>query len=68
MPNEIDVRKLRQSLHLSQSEFAHRFGFNVKTLMAWEQGRNSPDKAARALLAVISHSPDVVKEALGARS
>jgi putative transcriptional regulator len=60
----IDVRKLRQRLQLSQNEFATRFGFNVATLQQWEQGRTRPDKAASALLRVISHSPETVAEAL----
>lgn len=64
----IDVKKLRQSLQLSQTQFALRFGFNLRTLKDWEQGRSCPDKAARALLSVISHSPDIVKEAISAAS
>ena len=60
----IDVRKLRESMHLSQPEFARRFGFNLGTLRQWEQGRSSPDGAARTLLVVIQKSPDAVCEAV----
>ena len=71
MPNKvvaIDVKTLRLRLNLTQSEFAFRYGFNLTTLRQWEQGRRSPDEAARAFLRVISHSPDVVSDALRAAS
>lgn len=61
-----DVKKIRQQLQLSQAEFAYRFGFAVATLRDWEQGRYSPDSAARALLTVVSFSPDTVCHALDA--
>ena len=64
VPKNIDVRKLRQSLRMSQAEFALLFGFSLGTLRQWEQGRRYPDGAARVLLTVISHSPKVVKTAL----
>lgn len=34
------------------------------TVRDWEQGRNQPDHAARALLPVIAFAPDVVEQAL----
>ena len=58
-----DVRKLRASMQLTQSEFATRFGFNISTLRQWEQGRKSPDGAARVLLTVIEKSPEAVEAA-----
>ena len=64
VPENIDVKKLRQSLQMSQPEFALRFGFSLGTLRQWEQGRRYPDGAARVLLTVISHSPEAVKKAL----
>ena len=66
--NFFDVKKLRAGLQMSQPEFAIRFGFNLGTLRQWEQGRCRPDEAARALLAVISHAPETVREALAAAS
>lgn len=32
------IRKLREDLHLSQEEAAHRIGVSVKTIRAWEKG------------------------------
>lgn len=68
MAASIDVKKLRQSLQLSQMQFANRFGFNLRTLKDWEQGRSCPDQAALSLLMVISHSPNAVEEAIRAVS
>lgn len=60
----IDVRSLRQSLGLSQAQFASRFGFTPATVRNWEQGRTQPEGPARVLLAVIAHHPDAVDDAL----
>jgi putative transcriptional regulator len=65
-PARIDVRAIRNSLGLSQPDFAARFGFSVGAVRDWEQGRRQPDPAARTLLVVIEHSPDAVAEALDA--
>lgn len=62
--HKIDVRAVRESLHLTQEEFALRFGFNLGTLRGWEQGRRHPDGTARVLLKVIMSAPDVVQRAL----
>lgn len=66
VPENIDVKKLREGLRMSQPEFALRYGFNLGTLRQWEQGRRYPDGAARVLLTVISHRPEAVEEALEA--
>ncbi len=68
VPENIDVKKLRESLGMTQPEFAIRFGFSLGTLRQWEQGRRSPDGSARVLLTVISHDPKAVNEALEAVS
>jgi len=64
IPNEIDVKRIRKKLGLSQTKFADRFGINVKTLRDWEQGRRVPDGSARAYLCVIDKEPDAVSRAL----
>lgn len=66
VPDNIDVKKLREGLGMSQPEFALRFGFSLGTLRQWEQGRRYPDGSARVLLTVINHSPEAVKKALEA--
>ena len=66
VPDNIDVKKLREGLEMSQPEFALRYGFNLGTLRQWEQGRRCPDGPARVLLTVILHKPKAVEEALEA--
>ncbi len=58
------VRTLRQRARLTQLEFAARLGVPVETIRNWEQGKRMPRGPARALLAVIAHSPDTVFTAL----
>jgi len=59
-----DVRKIREKLHKSQSEFAQMIGVSVGTLQNWEQGRRQPEGPARALLVVAAKAPNVVAKAL----
>lgn len=61
-----NVRALRRKLNLTQEEFARTFHLSLGTLRDWEQGRNQPDHAARALLRVIEFNPKFVEEALAA--
>jgi putative transcriptional regulator len=65
-PRLPDVRAIRRKLGLSQKEFAGRFGFSVRTVQEWEQGRAVPDRPARILLRVIEKSPKVVERAVAA--
>ena len=61
-----DVRALRRKLGLSQAQFASKFGFSVRTIQEWEQGRAIPDRPARILLRVIEKSPKTVERAVAA--
>jgi putative transcriptional regulator len=66
IPHEIDVRRIRTKLGMTQTEFAREFGFSVDTLRHWEQGRRMPDGAARSYLLVIDRAPKAVQKALRA--
>jgi putative transcriptional regulator len=61
---EVDVRKVRLKMRLSQSQFATKFGFPPATLRNWEQGRSRPDTPTRVLLAVIAKHPEAVEDVL----
>jgi putative transcriptional regulator len=61
-----DVKAIRHKLRLSQAEFAQQFGFSVRTVQQWEQGRAIPDRPARILLRVIEITPQAVERALTA--
>ena len=60
----LEVRDLRRRAQLTQQEFAARLGVPVETIRNWEQGKRAPRGPARALLAVIAHSPETVFAAL----
>ncbi len=60
----LEVKKIRNRLHVSQPEFAHMIGVNVSTLRNWEQRRTFPVGAARALLKIAAKKPQAVLEAL----
>lgn len=65
IPDQIDVRAVRDKLHMTRREFAEQFGFSVRTLEKWEQGIRHPEGAARAFLVVINRNPKAVASALG---
>ncbi len=64
VPADVDVRKIRKELKLSQAEFAAEFGLSAATIRDWEQNRRRPEGAARVLLHVIKKEPDAVRRAL----
>lgn len=61
---DIDVKNIRESLHLSQHDFAAKFCLNLKSVQNWEQERKKPSGAALVLLKVIASNPKVVLSAL----
>lgn len=61
----VDIRKLRKSVKVSQSQFARMIGVSVDTVQNWEQGRRTPRGPAMALLRVFEENPKVVVRALG---
>jgi putative transcriptional regulator len=61
---DVDVRKVRAKMGLSQTQFATKFGFPPATLRNWEQGRSRPDAPTRVLLAVIAKHPEAVEDVL----
>ena len=64
IPAEIDVKQIRTALSMSQAEFAAHFGFSVRTLQEWEQGRSAPRGVARNFLIVLQREPDLVRKVL----
>ena len=58
--NGPDVKRIRESYELSQSQFAALLGISVATLQNWEQGRRAPEGPARVLLQVAAKHPDAV--------
>ncbi len=63
-----NVKKIRAGYKLSQNEFAALMGISVKTLRNWEQGRRTPEGAARVLLQVAAKHPEVIWEVVKIKS
>lgn len=60
----INPLEIRNSLKMSQSEFASFLDVSLKTVQNWEQHRSIPTGAARSLLKVVLKRPKAVMEAL----
>lgn len=58
------IKVIRLKLSMSQSAFAEAFGFPLRTLQEWEQGRAEPPEAIRSYLRVIEQEPEAVMRAL----
>lgn len=68
VPPEINVKLIRQSLDLSQEDFAAHFGFSINQIRDWEQGRSRPLGGVRAYLMLIERDPETVRKMLLAAS
>lgn len=55
--NPVDVRAIRDALHLTQEQFALRFNLDLDAVQNWEQGRCQPDRASVSYLRVIARRP-----------
>lgn len=59
-----EVAKVRQSLGLTQKDFAGLLGIGLSTLRSWEQNKREPSGAARMLIAIALKHPEVLQEAV----
>lgn len=64
IPEFIDVAAIRAELRLTQAEFASRFGFGIRAIHQWEQGKRRPEGPARVLLALIAADPKAIRRLL----
>jgi putative transcriptional regulator len=66
IPEDLNVKAIRQATGLTQEAFALRYGFNLGRLRDLEQKRTHPDSVVRAYLLVIQNNPKAVRKALAA--
>lgn len=59
-----DVSRIRAGLNLSQRALALALGVSVRTVEAWEAGKNPPSGPAAHLLYLLKQEPDLVKRLL----
>ena len=58
------IKSIRNSFGLSQLTFAHVMGVSIKTVEAWESGRNEPQGPARRMLYLLE-SDDTLLDKYG---
>jgi putative transcriptional regulator len=56
----LEIKKMRESLGVSQSVFAKGLNVSVKTVQSWEQNLKKPSGASLKLLSLTSQKPDLI--------
>ena len=64
VPQEVDVKAIRNRLGMTQAKFSGVFGFSLDAIKHWEGGRRTPEAPVRTLLTVIDKNPAAVLTAL----
>jgi len=59
-PNVL-AQAVRRKLNMTQEEFAAALHIPIGTVRNWEQGRVTPDPAARSLLLIAYRQPEALK-------
>src|SRR5258707_4867583 len=47
VPQEVDVKAIRNRLGMTQARFSNTFGFSLDAIKHWEGGRRTPEAPAR---------------------
>jgi putative transcriptional regulator len=61
---DINVKAIREKLHMTQEVFSETFAIPVSTLKKWETHNRVPEGPTKAYLTVIEKNPHAVKKAL----
>ena len=59
--NAQEIKSVRNSLQMTQATFAAVMGVSIKTVEAWEAGRNVPIGTARRMLSLLQADPALLK-------
>jgi putative transcriptional regulator len=60
--NSSRIKEIRNKLKLSQSTFATILGVSIKTVEAWESGRNIPQGPAQRILSLMEKDNNLLKK------
>jgi DNA-binding transcriptional regulator YiaG len=63
-----EIRKVRESLHASQTAFAHFLCVSPKAVQSWEQGIRRPQNTALRLLDIAKKNPKFLLATANARA
>lgn len=58
----VEIKDIRKNTGMTQALFASYLGVSVKTVEAWEAGRNQPSGTACRLLSITKNDPDFPKK------
>lgn len=61
-PEQLLAISARQSVNLTQKEFARLLNVSIDSIQDWEQGRRSPRGAAKTLLRIAQKHPEVLAQ------
>ena len=61
-PEQLLAISARQSVNLTQREFAELLNVSVDSIQDWEQGQRSPRGAAKTLLLIAQSHPEVLEQ------
>ena len=64
MATPAQIKAVRRKTGLSQAVFARTFNLSLDTVKGWEQGKRSPDAAAKNYLRIIQADPELVQRAI----
>lgn len=57
-----DIKEIRMKVDMTQRVFADFMGVSVKTVEAWEAGKNEPSGPAKRVLSLIISNPGLPEE------
>lgn len=67
-PFQVDVKRIRKNVGMTQTQFAAAFGMGLGTLRHWERGDREPKGAALVLLNMLAKEPKTVLRILNQRT
>ena len=67
IPEEVNVKQVREKTGLTQNQFASTFGISLGTLRHWERGDRKPHGPALVLLNAANNAPDELLHILTGR-
>lgn len=65
---DVDVKRVRTQMGMTQKDFAFSFGINLGTLRHWERGDRKPKGPALVLLNLVERDPQIILKLLSAPS
>lgn len=59
------IKELRVQTRMTQKQFAEHFGFRVRTLQGWEQGKQPPEGTVQMITRILQLEAEIKELANG---